>query len=141
VPRHPVVSFAVTMAAEVSRFGIETTIIVPGSFTTGTNHFAHAGHPEDEDIAEAYDKLYPNLMDDVARRLADLAPDADPSEVARQIVRVVDLPKGQRPFRVHIDPANDGAEEVSAVADPVRERFYQRIGLEDLLHPATRAEP
>jgi NAD(P)-dependent dehydrogenase (short-subunit alcohol dehydrogenase family) len=131
-------ALAVTMAAEVSRFGIETTIIVPGSFTTGTNHFAHAGHPEDEDIAEAYDKLYPNLMDDVAKRLADLAPDdADPSEVARQIVRVVDLPKGQRPFRVHIDPANDGAEEVSAVADQVRERFYHRINFEDLLHPAS----
>jgi NAD(P)-dependent dehydrogenase (short-subunit alcohol dehydrogenase family) len=134
-------ALAVTMSVEVSRFGIETTIIVPGAFTTGTNHFAHAGHPQDDDIATAYDKLYPNLMDDVAKRLADLAPDADPSEVARQIVRVVDLPKGQRPFRVHIDPANDGAEEVSAVADPVRERFYQRIGFEDLLHPATRAEP
>jgi NAD(P)-dependent dehydrogenase (short-subunit alcohol dehydrogenase family) len=131
-------ALAVTMAAEVSRFGIETTIIVPGSFTTGTNHFAHASHPEDDDIAEAYDKLYPNLMDDVAKRLADLAPDdADPSEVARQIVRVVELPKGQRPFRVHIDPANDGAEEVSAIADQVRERFYHRIGFEDLLHPAT----
>jgi NAD(P)-dependent dehydrogenase (short-subunit alcohol dehydrogenase family) len=131
-------ALAVTMSVEVSRFGIETTIIVPGAFTTGTNHFAHAGHPEDDDIAKAYDELYPNLMDDVSKRLADLAPDdADPSEVARQIVRVVDLPKGQRPFRVHIDPANDGAEEVSAVADQVRERFYHRIGFEDLLHPAS----
>jgi len=129
------------MAAEVSRFGIETTIIVPGSFTTGTNHFAHAGHPEDEDIAEAYDELYPNLMDDVAKRLADLAPDADPSEVARQIVRVVDLPKGQRPFRVHIDPANDGAEEVSAVADPVPRALLPADRLRGPTHPATRAEP
>jgi hypothetical protein len=24
--------------------GIETSIIVPGAFTQGTNHFAHAGH-------------------------------------------------------------------------------------------------
>jgi NAD(P)-dependent dehydrogenase (short-subunit alcohol dehydrogenase family) len=38
-------SLAVSYAAELARFGIDTTIIVPGSFTTGTNHFAHAGHP------------------------------------------------------------------------------------------------
>ena len=30
-------------AAELTRFGIETTIVVPGSFTSGTNHFADAG--------------------------------------------------------------------------------------------------
>jgi hypothetical protein len=34
---------------------------------------------------------------------------------------------------VHIDPANDGSEEVSNVADRVRREFYGRIGLEDLL--------
>ena len=28
-------------AAELTRFGIETTIVVPGSFTSGTNHFAY----------------------------------------------------------------------------------------------------
>jgi NAD(P)-dependent dehydrogenase (short-subunit alcohol dehydrogenase family) len=50
-------SLAVSYAAELARFGIDTTIIVPGSFTTGTNHFAHAGHPADTDTAEAYDKL------------------------------------------------------------------------------------
>ncbi|MEU8795677.1 SDR family oxidoreductase [Streptomyces sp. NPDC048643] len=131
-------SLAVSYAAELTRFGIESTIIVPGSFTTGTNHFAHAGHPADTDIAAAYEERYAGLLDQVAARLAELAPpDADPQEVARQIVRVVDLPKGQRPFRVHIDPANDGAEEVNKVGDRIREEFYERIGLSDLLHPAT----
>ena len=28
----------------ITRFGVDTTIVVPGSFTTGTNHFANAGH-------------------------------------------------------------------------------------------------
>jgi hypothetical protein len=108
-----------------------------GSFTTGTNHFAHAGHPADTGTADAYESRYAGLMDEVSKRLATLAPaDADPSEVARQIARVVDLPKGQRPFRVHIDPANDGAETVNNVSDLVREHFYHRIGLDDLLTPA-----
>jgi NAD(P)-dependent dehydrogenase (short-subunit alcohol dehydrogenase family) len=130
-------SLAVSYAAELARFGIDTTIVVPGSFTTGTNHFAHAGHPADTRAADAYESRYAGLMDEVSKRLAALAPaDADPSEVARQIARVVDLPKGQRPFRVHIDPANDGAETVNNVGDLVREHFYRRIGLDDLLTPA-----
>ena len=129
-------SLAVSYAAELARFGIDTTIIVPGSFTTGTSHFANAGHPADTAVANAYQTRYAGLMDQVAARLAELAPaGADPGEVARQIARVIGLPKGQRPFRVHIDPANDGAEEVNAVGDRIRAGFYHRIGLDDLLTP------
>lgn len=129
-------SLAVSYAAELARFGIESTIIVPGSFTTGTNHFAHAGHPDGTDIAAAYGELYPGLMDQVSERLAALAPpDADPFQVAVAVVRVVDLPKGQRPFRVHIDPADDGAETVNRVGDLVRRDFYHRVGLDDLMAP------
>jgi len=130
-------ALAVSYAAELARFGIDTTIIVPGSFTTGTNHFAHAGHAADAEVAAAYDARYGGLMDQVAARLAELAPsNADPTEVARQIARVVDLPKGERPFRVHIDPANDGAEWVNQLGDQVREEFFHRIGLTDLLTPS-----
>jgi NAD(P)-dependent dehydrogenase (short-subunit alcohol dehydrogenase family) len=129
-------ALAVSYAAEVSRFGIDTTIVVPGAFTSGTNHFAHAGHAADEAVATAYDALYAGLSEEIGQKLAELTPaDADPVEVARQIVRVVDLPKGERPFRVHVDPSNDGAEEVNNVGDAVRERFYQRIGFPELLKP------
>jgi NAD(P)-dependent dehydrogenase (short-subunit alcohol dehydrogenase family) len=130
-------ALAVSYAVEVARFGIETTIVVPGSFTTGTNHFANAGRAARTDIIADYETRYAGLVEQVNDKLAALAPaDADPTEVARQIVRVVDLPKGQRPFRVHIDPANDGAEEADNVGDRIREQFYQRIGLADLLRPA-----
>jgi NAD(P)-dependent dehydrogenase (short-subunit alcohol dehydrogenase family) len=127
-------ALAVSYAGELTRFGIETTIIVPGSFTSGTNHFANAGRPVDERIAMAYDAEYAGLMDEVSRKLAELAPDdADPCVVAHQIVKVVDMPKGSRPFRVYVDPADDGAEDVFRVGDRVRQWFYQRIGLVDLL--------
>ena len=130
-------ALAVSYAAELARFGVETTIIVPGSYTTGTNHFANAGHAADQDTAQAYEQVYSGLMDQVSGRLAELSPaDADPEEIAREMVRVVDLPKGKRPFRVVIDPADDGAGVVYAVGDRVRQEFYRRIGLEDLLHPA-----
>ncbi|MFI8209726.1 SDR family oxidoreductase [Streptomyces werraensis] len=131
---------AKSYAVELSRFGIDTSIVVPGSFTSGTNHFAHAMHPADTATAEAYDELYEGLMDDVGKRLAALAPpDADAGEVARTIVAVVDAPKGQRPFRVTIDPADDGSELVSDVADRIRAGFYDRIGFPDLLTTRTAA--
>ncbi len=57
------------------------------------------------------------------------------ADVAKAIVKVVDMPFGKRPFRVHIDPAQDGAEIVNGVADRVRTEMYRNIGLSDLLTP------
>lgn len=129
-------ALAVSYAAELARFGIETTIVVPGAFTSGTNHFATGGHPAEQAVLPAYEERYAGLMDQVAQRLAALAPaDAPASLVADAIVEVVDTPPGERPFRVHVDPANDGSEEVSRVADRIRAEFLTRIGLDDLLAP------
>lgn len=131
-------ALAVCYASELARWGIETTIVVPGSFTTGTNHFANAGKPEDEAVAKAYaDGPTGSISDQALRGLAALSPpDADPAEVPRAIARVVDTPFGRRPFRVHIDPADDGAEAVNGVADRVRRELLKNIGLDDLLKPA-----
>ncbi|MGK5739380.1 SDR family NAD(P)-dependent oxidoreductase [Micromonospora sp. URMC 103] len=129
-------ALAVSYAAELARFNIETSIVVPGSFTHGTNHFAHSGRPSDEVTVKAYEERYAGLMEQVSQRLAKLAPpDADVAEVAAAVVRVVETPHGKRPFRVHVDPADDGSEVVSVVADRIRTEFLTRIGLDDLLHP------
>ncbi|MDX3853346.1 SDR family NAD(P)-dependent oxidoreductase [Streptomyces sp. AK02-01A] len=129
-------ALAVSYAAELARFNIETSIVVPGSFTSGTNHFATGGRPSEETVVPAYEEHYAGLMDQVSQRLAALAPaDANVSQVADAIVEVVGTEHGKRPFRVHIDPANDGSEVVSAVADHVRAEFLTRIGLQDLLSP------
>jgi NAD(P)-dependent dehydrogenase (short-subunit alcohol dehydrogenase family) len=128
-------SLAVSYAAELARFGVETAIIVPGAFPSGTNHFANAGHPADGATAAAYEALYPQLLEQVGQRLAALMPaGADVGAVAAAIVEVVGLPDGRRPFRTHIDPADDGSAVVSAVADRMRTEFLRRIGLDDMLH-------
>jgi len=127
-------SLAVSYAAELARWGVETSIVVPGSFTHGTNHFAHAGRPADTAVEAEYETKYAGLMEQVAGKLAALAPaDANASLVSDEIARIVALPRGERPYRVHIDPANDGSEEVSGVADPIRRDFLARVGLDDLL--------
>jgi NAD(P)-dependent dehydrogenase (short-subunit alcohol dehydrogenase family) len=130
-------SLAVSYASELTRWGIETSIIVPGAFTKGTNHFAHAGAPADKARAAEYDNgPYAGLPDQSLKGLTALEPaDADAGTVADAIVRVVDMPFGKRPFRTHIDPSQDGCEVVNGVADRVRRELFWRIGLEDLLSP------
>jgi NAD(P)-dependent dehydrogenase (short-subunit alcohol dehydrogenase family) len=115
-------ALAVSYAAELNRWGIETSIIVPGAFTSGTNHFAHAGSPADKARQAEYDNgPYAHLGDDIMKGFAATTPaDADVADVAKAIVKVVDMPFGKRPFRVHIDPVNDGAEIVNGIADRVR---------------------
>ena len=130
-------ALAVIYARELARWGIETSIIVPGAFTGGTNHFAHAGHPADTARAAEYE-VGPDasLADQALKGFAAIVPpDADASAVATAIVKVVDTPFGKRPFRVHIDPTQDGAEVVNAVSDRVRAELLRRIGLGDLLEP------
>jgi NAD(P)-dependent dehydrogenase (short-subunit alcohol dehydrogenase family) len=130
-------ALAVTYSTELALWGVETTIMVPGAFTKGTNHFAHAGQPADAArVAEYESGPYAGIADKALKGLAGLEPaDADPSEVARQIVRVVGLPFGKRPFRIHVDPSQDGAEIVNGVADRMRREMYRNIGLEALLSP------
>lgn len=133
-------ALAVSYAAELARWGIETTIMVPGAFTKGTNHFAHSGKPGDEARAKEYeDGPTAGLGESALAGLAALEPsDADPHRVAELIAEVVALPFGKRPFRVHCDPMSDGAEVVNAVADRVRAELLRNIGLTDVLHPGMR---
>ncbi|MGW4483909.1 SDR family oxidoreductase [Amycolatopsis sp. NPDC004368] len=127
-------ALAVSYSTELSRWGVETSIVVPGAFTQGTNHFAHSGHPADDAVVAEYETKYAGLMEEVSGKLAALEPaDADASSVSAEIARIVALPRGERPYRVVIDPSNDGSEEVSAVADRIRREFYERIDLADLL--------
>ncbi len=91
----------------------------------------------DKERAAKYNfSAYKGLADQIQKGLAaSMPPDADVAAVAEAIVTVVDMPFGKRPFRVHIDPAQDGSEVVSAVADRIRAEFLRRIGLGDLLAP------
>ena len=131
-------SIAVTMSYELTRFGIETAIVVPGAFTAGTAHFPNAGKPADASTLQAYAR-YDGVMDQVGAKLSALMPaDADPQAVADEIARIVSLPAGTRPFRSVVDFLGDGAAEVTEVAERVRIAFAHRIGIADLLAVSAR---
>jgi len=132
-------ALAVQYARELARWGIETSIIVPGAFTKGTNHFAHSGRPADAARLAEYeaDGPYKGFGAQVQQAFAEIVPeDADPSGVADGIVRIVDMPFGTRPFRFHYDPTQDGADVGFTVLDRLRAEMLHRVGLADLLKPA-----
>ena len=134
-------AIAVQYARELSRWGIETSIIVPGAFTSGTNHFARSGRPADAGRAAEYEAgPYSGFGEQIQQAFAAIVPpDADAGAVAEAIVNVVDTPFGKRPFRVHIDPTQDGADVGFTVLDRVRAEMLHRVGLSDLLKPRTQA--
>jgi NAD(P)-dependent dehydrogenase (short-subunit alcohol dehydrogenase family) len=131
-------AMAVVMSRELTLWGIETSIIVPGAFTGGTNHFAHSGRPADKERIAEYDNgPYKGFSERVMKGFASIVPpDADAAAVGEAIVNVVNTPFGKRPYRVHVDPTSDGAEVTNIVLDRVRVELLRRIGLEDVLTPA-----
>jgi NAD(P)-dependent dehydrogenase (short-subunit alcohol dehydrogenase family) len=131
-------ALAVSYARELTLWGIETSIVVPGAFTSGTNHFAHAATPADDGVAAAYESgPYAGYANRIQEAFNDLVPpQADPAAVADAVVAVVDTPFGQRPFRVHIDPSEDGGEVGFTVLDRLKTEMMYRTGLAELLHVA-----
>src|SRR5215467_13590651 len=92
-------ALAVQYARELARWNVETSIIVPGAFTSGTSHFAHAGRPGDTArVAEYEAGPTRGLGDEIQKAFAAIVPaDADVSAVAEVIVSIVDTPFGKRP--------------------------------------------
>jgi NAD(P)-dependent dehydrogenase (short-subunit alcohol dehydrogenase family) len=131
-------ALAVQYARELARWGIETTIVVPGAFTRGTNHFAHSGSPADTArLAEYEAGPYQGFGETIQKAFAAIVPDdADPQGVADRIVEAVGMSFGTRPFRIHFDPSQDGADIGFAVLDRLRAEMLHRVGMSDLLKPA-----
>ena len=83
----------------------------------------------------------PTMHKKIMEAFAAIVPaDADVAAVGDEIAKIIDMPFGRRPFRVHIDPTHDGAEVSFAVIDRMRTEMLRRVGLEELLVPA-KIEP
>jgi hypothetical protein len=136
-------ALAVLYARELPRWGIETSIVVPGAFTKGTYHFVHSGRPADEARAAEYEAgPYKGFSKQVQEAFAAIMPeDADPGGVADLIVEVGDTPFGTRPFRVHYDPTQDGTDVGFTVLDRLRAEMLHRVGLTHFLCISRKGTP
>ncbi|GHO56622.1 SDR family oxidoreductase [Ktedonobacter robiniae] len=98
-------ALAQTTAYEVSQFGIETCIVMPGPFTQGTSHFPDATRPADRATTAAYARLDSMVArnEEATSGLFTPGVDAHPQAVADEFVRLVSLPAGTRPLRTVVD--------------------------------------
>lgn len=135
-------SLAQTYALEVSKWGIESSIVVPGIFTKGTSHFASAMQPSDKEREKLYlgpgakyegwDKI---CLEGSGKLVNE--EEGDPQLVADAVVSVVAAPYGKRPWRVHVEPDMGCGEDVNAVRDVVRQRYLKRMGCASMLEVDT----
>lgn len=127
-------ALAMTTAYEISQFGIETTIVMPGPFTQGTQHFPNASRASDGEVTAAYSALDPLIArnKEATEGLFDPAVDADPTAVATEITRILSLPAGEKPFRSVVDFTDSGVEDVVAVTEKARRDFVIRLGFGEL---------
>jgi NAD(P)-dependent dehydrogenase (short-subunit alcohol dehydrogenase family) len=130
-------TLAVSYSTELARWGIETTIIMLGAFTKKMNRLANAEMPGDAGVADEYvDGPYANVADQVLVGLAGLeSEDTDPRSVGHEIARVVNIPFGKRPFRVHVGQWQDGAAESLESAEKMHRELHHALGLQDLVPP------
>ncbi|MGQ5635766.1 MULTISPECIES: SDR family oxidoreductase [unclassified Streptomyces] len=128
-------ALAQVTAYEVGQFGIETTIVMPGPFTQGTEHFPNAGHAGDGERTRAYAELDPLVArnEQATEGLFPPGVDAHPRAVAEEITRVLALPPGTRPFRTVVDFSQAGVDEVNEVLRRAQEDFVTRLGFGELL--------
>lgn len=128
-------ALAVVTSYEVSQFGIETSIVMPGAIIRGTNHFPGAGQAGDERVTEQYTELDPLVerTHDAHEKLFKPGTTADPQSVADEIGRILALPFGGKPFRSVVDAAEAGVEHVMAFSDLTRETFVRRLGFAETL--------
>jgi NAD(P)-dependent dehydrogenase (short-subunit alcohol dehydrogenase family) len=85
-------AMAVQYAREMALWGIETSIIVPGAFTSGTNHFAHSGTPADKERAGAHEAgPYKGYGGKIQEAFAAIVPeDADVDAAGQSKAQTID---------------------------------------------------
>ncbi len=129
-------ALAEAMGLEVSRFGIETVIVVPGAFTSGTEHFAHAHAPADGAVVAQYGDL-PAVIPLLRTRLdaIDAANGGalDVSAVGEAVRRALDLPHGGRPRRIVVDAQRKGVEDLIALHRDKQAAFLGQLGIGGLM--------
>lgn len=128
-------SLAQSYARELNPWGIETTIVSPGVFVKGTDHFASAMQPELKEVSKEYDEgPTKGVSEQNLKGTASTIPEnADPGIVADALVELSHIARGKKPYRMTADAANCGHEEVAAVVDMFGADFYRRMGLESML--------
>ena len=111
--------FAESLHHQIAPFGIDLTILEPGSFPTPANMTDKGMHAADATVVEAYARVAPNAPPRRAPNPHHTEP--DPQEVADAVLELVSMPAGARPLRMVVGPVfTDGVAEYNATYERLR---------------------
>lgn len=121
------------MHYELRPLGVDVAIIQPGTFPTEMSQKIQSG--SDTSIADDYSAIsdYPNKMFAAIGQIFETVK-PDPQDVADAVVKLISLPKGQRPLRTVVDPST--GEFVNRANDAVSAEYSKALtvfGMEGLL--------
>ncbi|MFC6100388.1 SDR family oxidoreductase [Olivibacter domesticus] len=118
---------------EVKPLGIDVAIIQPGAFPTEMSQKIQSG--SDASVIDDYKVIadIPNKMFTAIGQMFETA-NPNPQEIADAVVKLINLPKGQRPLRTVVDPST--GEIIKAANDAVRVEYTKVLaafGMKELL--------
>tara|TARA_R110002020_G_scaffold97708_1_gene233100 strand:- start:17929 stop:18792 length:864 start_codon:yes stop_codon:yes gene_type:complete len=118
---------------EVRPFGVDVSIVQPGAFPTEMSQKIQYG--SDAAVADDYKAIadVPNKMFAAIGQIFETS-DPNPQDVADAVVKLIGLPKGQRPLRTVVDPTTGGIVETANDAVQVQyDKVMAAFGMKELL--------
>lgn len=58
--------------------------------------------------------------------------DASAQLVGDAVATAINAPRGSKPFRIAVDPFQDGSDEIMTLADAKHAEFLQRCGIDEI---------
>lgn len=127
-------AYAEVLQYELSGTGVESVIVEPGPYPSRL--LPNSPGPEDVERLAGYGEMA-GLRDRFVKHFEEFfaSPEApDTKEVANAILRLVELPHGQRPMRT-VCGVDFNANELNQVAAPFQAAVLQALGLESMTPP------
>lgn len=118
---------------ELRPLGLDVAILQPGTFPTEMSQKVQSG--SDPSVVDAYEVLngyQQNMFAAIGQIFESVKP--DPQDVADAVVKLINLPKGQRPLRTVVDPST--GKIVESANDAVKIEYAKALaafGMQGLL--------
>jgi NAD(P)-dependent dehydrogenase (short-subunit alcohol dehydrogenase family) len=118
---------------ELAPFGVDVAIVEPGAYPTD---ISSKGTGADDAACTASYGDWPALIGGaIQAALGGVAQGRDSADVAHAIVRLANLPAGERPLRTTV-PADPATDAINAAVAPIQTGVVTALGLGDLLPKA-----